>query len=226
MRYLFSKLNASCFSYYTLLLCEACHKDFSLRKSDGTILRKDDEIVEILDISKRSWSTIKKELISHNVIVKSKVDRSFKVNPIYLMHDDNYMTKEIFDLFHNPIKDNLHELEYLKLKSNWYEVNHEICVKKYSDLTKKISGIYRLYKNNEIIYIGKSICIKSRLTQHKSEKDTDSFDFTILNNESDKNIYELYYIDKYKPTHNRDCIEKSTSNIELEDLVFSNIIKL
>ena len=105
-------------------------------------------------------------------------------------------------------------------------MNHKIATKEFSELINNMSGIYRLYKNDKIIYIGKSVCIKSRLTQHKKDKDIDYFDFTILNNESNKNIYEVYYIDKYKPIYNKDCVEDSKSDIGLEELIFSNKIKL
>lgn len=173
-----------------------------------------------LNISDRSWRRYSKILNSNNILIKN-------INKIYLnpKYNNNY-TKDVFDIFEEDIKNNLPYFKYLQIKSKWYKVDHQITSETYNGMQYGVSGIYRLYKNNTIVYIGKSKCIKSRLKSHIKEKDVDSFDFTISNNESDKNLYELYYIDKYKPLYNKDCIEDSNTVIILEDLVFSNIISV
>jgi len=48
----------------------------------------------------------------------------------------------------------------------------------------------------------------------------------MLNNESDKNVMEVYLIDKYKPILNNDCVEDSNCNLEIKEPVFGNIINL
>jgi len=172
-----------------------------------------------LGLSDGIWRRVKKILCESTLI---KNGTNIFLNPII----SNQFNIIVFDVFEDHIKKNEHHLEYLKLKSSFYRIDHPISVTALSDIPNNISGIYRLYKNKEIVYIGKSKCIKTRVSAHTKEKDTDSFDFTILSNESDKNIYELYYIDKHKPLYNNDCVEDSTTTITLEDLIFSNIIKI
>ena len=196
---------------------------------NNTPITKISDIGNMLGFTEYTWKNlIWKEFKKNNILVKHKTESGYRlfINPLFVPNVKIKITKINFDLFEKSFNKYLKHLEYLKLKSNFYEVNSDIVVKKMKDISKSVSGIYRLYKDNKIVYIGKSVCIRSRLYSHIKEKDIDSFDFTILNNESDKNIYELYYIDKYKPKLNRDCIEKSISNIELEDLVFSDKIKV
>ena len=111
-------------------------------------------------------------------------------------------------------------------KSTWYEVNHSIATKKYKGLDNDISGIYKLYKDYKLVYIGKSKCIKSRIKEHLKTKEFNSFDFTLMSNKSDINLMEIYLIDKYKPILNKDCVEISISSLDIEELTFSNIINL
>ena len=162
---------------------------------------------------------------SDNDILK-EVYNSIFLNPIVLKKESFKWHKEIFDIFKESIKQNLSELEYLKLKANWYEVNHQITISNIKDMDFGVSGIYRLYYSNDIVYIGKSVNIRQRIFQHLKDKDIDSFDFTISNNNSDKNIMELCLIDKYKPLLNKDCIEKTISTLNIEESVFSNVIEL
>jgi predicted GIY-YIG superfamily endonuclease len=99
----------------------------------------------------------------------------------------------------------------------------EIC------LTKRALGLlgnnnrdyflYRLYCKDSIVYIGKTNNLRDRISQHKKDKDFDSYDYYI-GNKSDVNIYELYYIDKIKPIYNKDCNVKSKSNLRLKELEF------
>jgi len=175
----------------------------------------------------RAFDSFIKKLIDNNMIMKNKIDYIF-INPTIVTHNKFKWSKNIFDLFENSIKNKMSKFEYLKIKSNWYKVNHLIVINRYEDIGNNVSGIYRLYKNKKIVYIGKSKHIRNRLTHHRIDiaKNFDSFDFTMLNNNSDKNIYELYYIDKYKPIYNNDCIEDSKTNIILKDLIFTKIIKI
>ena len=171
-----------------------------------------------LNISDRVWRRYSKIIKSNNILIK-------EINKIYLnpKYNNNY-TRDVFDIFEKDIKQNLSYFKYLQIKSNWYEVNHQITINTFDELQNNISGIYRLYNRSEIVYIGKSKNIKGRIKEHFGIKEFDSFDFTILANESDKNLYELYLIDKYKPKYNKDCVEKSTSTIKLNDIIFSKKI--
>ena len=85
--------------------------------------------------------------------------------------------------------------------------------------------IYKfINKLNEVIYVGKSKNFKSRLNQHyKSKKWIDEvFEIEIgeCSTLSDMNIYEVYYIAKYKPIYNKDCKEDDDITLKIEPLEF------
>lgn len=191
---------------------------------NGNPIVKDDLISSFLNISISKWYVIKKELLNKKLIMFN--NKTIYLNPIFIKHYNFVWDICIFNIFDDYLQTNLHKFEYIKIKSDFYEINHELSVSSLDDIINNLSGIYKLYKNNEIVYVGKSKNIKTRIVHHLKEKDIDEFDFTLMNNPSDKNLYELYYIDKYKPLYNRDCIESSISNIELKDLIFSNKIKI
>jgi predicted GIY-YIG superfamily endonuclease len=202
---------------------ESSFKKFVKKMKDSNILYE--------EIRKKG----SREIIVNPRVIISK-DFNFNIGVIKAFKDEilndwkffkNYsLTKDIFDYMSIDLFEKLHELEYLKIKSNWYEVSHQIAINDFYEMQNYISGIYRLYSKDTMIYIGKSKCIKNRIKQHIKEKNIDKFDFTIINNDSDKNIIEVYLIDKYKPILNKDCLEVSDSSIKIEEPVFSNLIKL
>jgi len=72
-----------------------------------------------------------------------------------------------------------------------------------------ISGIYFLFRDNEVVYVGESICIFSRLSQHfkSTEKEFTSFKYEKFEgNATERKKKEAKYIKKYRPilnfTHN------------------------
>lgn len=79
--------------------------------------------------------------------------------------------------------------------------------------------IYRLYKNDTIVYVGKTNNIFSRINNHKKDKDFDTYDYAILS-DSEAHFYETYYINKHKPILNKDCKGISEFNIKLKELEF------
>lgn len=213
-----------CTKSFLLLIYHMNIEENIIRYGNNKPIKSLGDLKKYLKISNDKWNKyIKLDIEKYNIIKKEKIDNKWYLllNPIY----SNIYTKISFDVFKDVVKEKLNNFEYLKIKSKWYEIDEEnITVNNIKDLKCKVSGIYRLYKNNKIVYIGKSKCIKTRIQQHLKEKDIDGFDFTILDNESDKNLYEIYYIDKYKPVYNKDCIEDSAGNIKLKDIVFSNFI--
>ncbi|GAB6138557.1 GIY-YIG nuclease family protein [Halanaerobaculum tunisiense] len=70
---------------------------------------------------------------------------------------------------------------------------------------EQVQGIYRLYDTTqEIIYIGQSIDIATRLKQHLRDKNNIFyFDFAEVKNENKLNAYEKYQINKYQPIKNK-----------------------
>jgi hypothetical protein len=105
-----------------------------------------------------------------------------------------------------------------KLNRNFVDIK---LTDKFFSLIKQTAYyyLYRLYFNNEIVYIGKTNNLKERLSQHKKDKEFNFYDYYV-GNKSDINLYEIYYIEKLKPIHNKDCKSKSKLNTQLKELEF------
>lgn len=67
---------------------------------------------------------------------------------------------------------------------------------------RKIIGIYFLFNDNQLCYIGQSIDILSRICSHAKEKVFTSYAF-IECSENELNDIERAYIEKYTPELNR-----------------------
>ena len=87
--------------------------------------------------------------------------------------------------------------------------------------------IYKMFnKNNEIIYIGKTINIDQRLRQHMTDKDKKWFKtvskiyYAECLNKTDMDIYEIYYINKLVPLHNKQSVNGCEFSQELNELNF------
>jgi len=87
--------------------------------------------------------------------------------------------------------------------------------------------IYKMFdKNNEIIYIGKTINIDQRLRQHMTDKDKKWFKtvskiyYAECLNKTDMDIYEIYYINKLVPLHNKQSVNGCEFSQELDELNF------
>jgi hypothetical protein len=133
----------------------------------------------------------------------------FYINPLVARKEDFKWTKAIFDLFKEDIKSKMSKYEFMLLEKKIYNKGNIDDVFYLEDIPSDIMGIYRLYVNDALLYIGKSKNIKSRVYAHTKEKLIDSFDFISVENPSDINIFEVYLIDKYKPILNKDCKEKT-----------------
>jgi len=90
----------------------------------------------------------------------------------------------------------------------------------------KTSGLYFIYnEKKELIYIGKSGNVGNRIiTSVRSENlqgEAYYINVKMLENKSDVNLYELYYISKFKPIYNREGKEEDDTTLELDDLDFT-----
>lgn len=67
-----------------------------------------------------------------------------------------------------------------------------------------VSGVYFLVRNKEIVYIGESGCVMTRISQHISEgvKQFDGFKIIKFETMKDRKDMEVYYIDKFRPIYN------------------------
>jgi hypothetical protein len=130
--------------------------------------------------------------------------KSFEDNEI--LYRDNKFDKDKMNIFFNDKFLNFfNNINLFKNKNNIY--NYPV----------ELSGVYILYENDKVVYVGKSNNMKNRITQHKKDKEFNKIICLSFENEGDKNIYELYYISKFKPKYNKDCVD--TSSIELKDIL-------
>lgn len=83
-------------------------------------------------------------------------------------------------------------------------------------IPNNISGIYCIYGNTGLLYIGKAKNVRQRLSQHISHSNLYSrdclygyesllkyFNYSILNCPADREIYETYLINKMRPKLNK-----------------------
>ena len=63
--------------------------------------------------------------------------------------------------------------------------------------------VYRLIKDNEIIYVGRTNSFIKRMQSHKLDKDFDKIEILTFDNPIDMQIAELYFISKYKTILNK-----------------------
>jgi len=87
--------------------------------------------------------------------------------------------------------------------------------------------IYKMFdKNNKIIYIGKTIDIDQRIRQHMMDKDKNWFKtvskiyYAECLNKTDMDVYEIYYINKLVPLHNKQSANGCEFSQELNELNF------
>ena len=87
------------------------------------------------------------------------------------------------------------------------------------------SGIYRIYNGNkELIYIGKSYTLGSRIPSSLKERKGYMFDYCIIPNKADTDIYEIYYIATLQPICNELSNTGYKPTVTLPPLIFSDII--
>lgn len=85
--------------------------------------------------------------------------------------------------------------------------------------------VYKWVDNNDnILYIGKTTNIENRTKQHIHDKDWINKDtklyYAELPNKTDMDIYEIYYINKFKPMHNTNYMNEATFSFALPELKF------
>lgn len=91
----------------------------------------------------------------------------------------------------------------------------------------KIQGIYFLIHNNEIVYIGQTVNLLTRMSNHhilKNEKCKISF--LQVENEGDLDVVECFYIRKFKPKLNRDkkgCLKGRNGAIGIEGAIIKKL---
>jgi excinuclease UvrABC nuclease subunit len=79
-----------------------------------------------------------------------------------------------------------------------------------------VCGIYFLIKNNEIVYIGQSINIHHRITNHCRDKDFDKVSIIECNKASLDDL-EKEYINKFQPIINLEGMKRQARKVKFFD---------
>jgi len=96
--------------------------------------------------------------------------------------------------------------DYLVLYKNKQKLSYVSFSKVVNNYNyKKRTGIYFLFKNENVVYVGKSAyCINSRILSHKKNKDFDRVCFiNIKPYFSNIDIAEYVYINIFNPIYNK-----------------------
>lgn len=80
-----------------------------------------------------------------------------------------------------------------------------------------VKGVYFLFKDGELVYIGQSCNIYSRLAVHLADKNFDQFSFIEVRNSAERIKKEKYLIQKFKPRYNKEVSNKEF--VEYENAV-------
>ena len=215
------------------------HRLLELLNKDNKILKKAHgnsceptrkELMECLSCSSTStYNLFMAEMEDSSVVKRFKGfnnKRIICVNPTYAKHKNFKWNKIIFELFKEDLEDELNKFTYMILEAKFNNKKIDFSKITIDDLPYRLSGLYRLYLEDDLLYIGKSRCIKKRIKQHSYNKEFNFFDFIEIKNESNKNLLEVYLIDKYKPKYNKELIEDVTCNIEIKEPKFNGKIKI
>src|SRR5690625_4633215 len=93
------------------------------------------------------------------------------------------------------------------MESEWNKINEDIPY----DRHRNCGGIYFIYNyNKELMYIGKAKNINQRISQHKRSHQSEDirhhfyyYSYFICSDPVNRDIYETFVINKYKPKLNR-----------------------
>lgn len=125
--------------------------------------------------------------------------------------------KNTFDKFNN-----YKAYSELKIKKELSEGRNAETSEELNYLMYK-AGVYLLYsEEGNLGYVGRSYNLSNRIPSSLKERGLHYFKYAVTKSKSDANIYEAYYIAKYKPFLNGDMVTDDECTIELPELEFSN----
>lgn len=85
-------------------------------------------------------------------------------------------------------------------------------------------GIYKIYNNDELLYVGKTSDFATRIRKHISEKEwrdqITHIETAECKTEIDMDIYEKYYINKLKAKYNIALVYEDAPTFKIEELNF------
>ncbi|MEJ6467302.1 hypothetical protein [Fusobacterium ulcerans] len=116
-------------------------------------------------------------------------------------------------------KYNIFEDDFSKGVIAFFEYEDYSITNEFIETLEKLEyliGLYFLYnENKELIYIGKSKNLGSRILTSTKERKAFYLKYKETYTKSDTNILELYYIAKYKPSLNSDSKENDDTTLNL-----------
>jgi excinuclease UvrABC nuclease subunit len=117
------------------------------------------------------------------------------------------------------------EISKIKLEDKKYMVFVKNARSMFESLKGKC-GLYLLYNDNlELMYIGKSKKLETRIVNSLCIKGMTHFRTAFTETLSDMSVYEVYYISKLKPPLNKESKHIDELTLKLPELTFSEIKK-
>lgn len=85
-------------------------------------------------------------------------------------------------------------------------------------------GIYNIYNNNNLLYVGKTNNFHTRLRNHMAlqpwKNEITHIAIAECKNKIDMDIYEIYYINKLNPKYNKAIVYNESPTFEIKELNF------
>lgn len=201
-------------------------------KFDGNYsnIKSFDKLRESIGVSGRKWRVISKLIRERNLIQKINISSKITyliINPELYMSKNFCLDGLVYSLYKKYFIENIYKLSYIIDTDKKYNIikndiehmdNLEIKKlrfkfspnKEYDIFNGEYNGygVYALYHNEKVVYIGKSKNIKNRIVSHKKDKIFDFVKSIIFKDENLVNLYEPYLIQKYQPKYNNDLLER------------------
>lgn len=113
---------------------------------------------------------------------------------------------------------NTNTQKYMTLTQSFYNLR---------DHLEEASRVYFLYDvDKKLIYIGKSYSLWKRIITSAKTHGAIYCSYIVINNKVDTDIYEIYYISKFKPSENVTSKNKDVATITLPKIKQSKLIQI
>lgn len=160
-----------------------------------------------------------------------------------LYNDILHYATDLINFIHSPCNDTAYPLYTLFKKQSLRQVPDYVSIvanklTQYSDRQlsddflstleymkqENAGGLYKLYEDNDLIYIGKSKNLCTRVIGSLKERGGNYLSYAMLWNMSDVNILEPYLIAKYSPPLNSEANTGQTPSFHLPEPAFTDLI--
>ena len=222
---IYEKLNE--LTIYLLHMCGyRMNKDGLLKYKNGRAIREFTDLRDYFNLSRYKWNVVSKDIEKYALIKEQMHDdvSYLVINPLYMKPCGFKLSIIMAKAFAVEILPNISDFinyiedeeVFLTLKSymtqeDIYMLDFKFNPNKHYLVSKGSiprCGIYLLYKNHKIVYIGKSFTsINARVSLHKKDKDFDDVKSIEFKQVGNINLYEPYLIQKFKPTYNKDFLQ-------------------